>query len=156
MNKTLTIAAAVAALAIGTQAFAAVPTPVAGSATTAPSTAATIAPAAGSTASGQTAAPAAASTAAPAAASTMAPAASGKHAATGSHASAGSKLDAMTCADYQKRVDDAITGSKDTAKIEHAKKNRDEGAKLCSTGQHEAGVKHFRTALRDLGVSKTQ
>lgn len=136
MKMSLTIAAAVAALAVATHAFAAGPTPVSGS----PAPAATTAPSAGTTA------------AAPAA--TTAPAA--KQPASGSPSTTSSKLDAMTCVDYQKRVDEAIAGSKDMAKIAQAKKDREEGAKLCSSGKHEEGVKHFQTALKDLGVSKTQ
>ncbi|MFO0995558.1 MAG: hypothetical protein U1F33_02665 [Alphaproteobacteria bacterium] len=155
MKNTLSLAAAVAALMIATQAFAAGPAPAAAGATPAASSTST-----SSAAAPSTAAPAAASTgqsAAPAAASTAAPAAqSSKHASSSSHVATSSKLDALTCADYQKRVDDAIAGSKDTAKIDHAKKDREEGVKLCGSGKHEEGVMHFRTALKDLRASKAQ
>lgn len=63
-----------------------------------------------------------------------------------------SKADAEACAAYQHRVDDALAAHPSARKLEHAKAERDAGGTACGAGQYDAGIKHYKIALRDLGV----
>lgn len=63
-----------------------------------------------------------------------------------------SKADAEMCDTYQHRVDDALTANPNAKKLERAKSEREAGEKACEAGQFDAGVKHFKAALGDLGV----
>lgn len=62
------------------------------------------------------------------------------------------KADAEMCGTYQHRVDDALAANPNAKKQDHAKSEREAGEKACEAGQYEAGVKHFKAALSDLGV----
>lgn len=62
------------------------------------------------------------------------------------------KADAETCAAYQRRVDNALAARPGARKLEHAKAEREAGEKACGAGQYDVGIKHYKIALRDLGV----
>jgi hypothetical protein len=62
------------------------------------------------------------------------------------------KADADMCGTYQHRVDDALAANPNAKKLERAKSEREAGEKACGAGQYDAGIKHFKAALGDLGV----
>lgn len=62
------------------------------------------------------------------------------------------KADADMCTTYQHRVDDALAANPNAKKLERAKSEREAGEKACEAGQYDAGIKHFKSALGDLGV----
>ncbi len=68
------------------------------------------------------------------------------------HAATKTKADADMCETYQHRVDDALAANPNAKKLEHAKSEREAGEKACEAGQYDAGIKHFKAALGDLGV----
>lgn len=62
------------------------------------------------------------------------------------------KADADMCQTYQHRADDALAANPNAKKIESAKTEREAGEKACEAGQFDSGIKHYKAALRDLGV----
>ena len=68
------------------------------------------------------------------------------------HAAPKPKADAEMCETYQHRVDDALAANPNAKKLERAKTEREAGEKACEAGQYDAGIKHFKAALSDLGV----
>ncbi|MCX7356229.1 MAG: hypothetical protein NTY59_15675 [Alphaproteobacteria bacterium] len=68
------------------------------------------------------------------------------------HAAKTNKADTDTCGMYQHRVDDALAANPNAKKLERAKSAREAGEKACEAGQYDAGIKHFKAALSDLGV----
>ena len=68
------------------------------------------------------------------------------------HAATKPKADADMCELYQHRVDDALAANPNAKKLERAKSEREAGEKACGAGQYDAGIKHFKAALGDLGV----
>lgn len=68
------------------------------------------------------------------------------------HAAKSNKADADMCGMYQHRVDDALAANPNAKKLERAKSEREAGEKACEAGQYDAGIKHFKSALGDLGV----
>ncbi|MHB1217338.1 MAG: hypothetical protein ACYC1L_03960 [Alphaproteobacteria bacterium] len=62
------------------------------------------------------------------------------------------KADADMCETYRRRVDDAVAANSNVKKLERAKSERAAGEKACAAGQYDAGIKHFKAALGDLGV----
>lgn len=68
------------------------------------------------------------------------------------HAAKTNKADADLCGMYQHRVDDALAANPNAKKLERAKSEREAGEKACEAGQYDAGIRHFKAALGDLGV----
>lgn len=62
------------------------------------------------------------------------------------------KADADMCTTYQHRVDRALAANPSAKKLERAKSEREAGEKACGAGRYDAGIKHFKSALGDLGV----
>lgn len=67
-------------------------------------------------------------------------------------ASKGGKADGEMCETYRHRVEDALAAHPGARKLEHAKTEQEAGEKACGAGQYDVGIKHYKTALRDLGV----
>ena len=62
---------------------------------------------------------------------------------------------AQRCTGLEKQFDDVIGTHGSMAKASSARLLRTQGAALCSSGQHEAGIDRLQRALKDIGVEPT-
>jgi hypothetical protein len=60
---------------------------------------------------------------------------------------------AERCTSLQAQFDEALTTHGSAAKAADAKMLRAEGGKLCTAGQHSAGIVKIEQAFKDLGVT---